>query len=284
MGVPEGVTQATLEAALGGPVPDAPTDPRDGRGRPRPGRRPGAHRLRRTALLRLRHRRRPAGQPGRRLADLGLGPERRAVRRLAGRRRWSRRSPGAGRSSCSACHRRRRVGFTTGATMANFTAVAAARHALLRSAGWNVEEDGLIGAPPLTRHRRRARPRLDGAGPAAGRPRPRARPTDPCRRARDGWTPRLSARHWPALDRPGPRVRPGGRRQQRRVRSAGGDRRRRARAAGDVAARRRRIRPVGGRQPDASPPPGGPRPGRLVGHRRPQVAQRAVRLWSGLRA
>lgn len=42
------------------------------------------------------------------------------------------------------------VGFTTGATMANFTCLAAARHALLKRAGWNVEEDGLFGAPPLT--------------------------------------------------------------------------------------------------------------------------------------
>jgi glutamate/tyrosine decarboxylase-like PLP-dependent enzyme len=41
------------------------------------------------------------------------------------------------------------VGFTTGATMANFTALAAARHAVLRAAGWDVEEDGLIGAPPV---------------------------------------------------------------------------------------------------------------------------------------
>ena len=41
------------------------------------------------------------------------------------------------------------VGFTTGATMANFTALAAARHAVLRSAGWDVEEDGLVGAPPV---------------------------------------------------------------------------------------------------------------------------------------
>jgi glutamate/tyrosine decarboxylase-like PLP-dependent enzyme len=39
------------------------------------------------------------------------------------------------------------VGFTTGATMANFTALAAARHAVLRRAGWNIEEDGLFGAP-----------------------------------------------------------------------------------------------------------------------------------------
>ncbi len=42
------------------------------------------------------------------------------------------------------------VGFTTGATMANFTCLAAARHALLKRAGWNVEDDGLFGAPPLT--------------------------------------------------------------------------------------------------------------------------------------
>ncbi len=42
------------------------------------------------------------------------------------------------------------VGFTTGATMANFTGLAAARHALLKRAGWNVEDDGLFGAPPLT--------------------------------------------------------------------------------------------------------------------------------------
>jgi glutamate/tyrosine decarboxylase-like PLP-dependent enzyme len=42
------------------------------------------------------------------------------------------------------------AGFVTGATMANFTCLAAARHALLKRAGWNVEEQGLFGAPPLT--------------------------------------------------------------------------------------------------------------------------------------
>jgi glutamate/tyrosine decarboxylase-like PLP-dependent enzyme len=40
--------------------------------------------------------------------------------------------------------------FTTGATMANFCALAAARHAVLARAGWNVEADGLFGAPPIT--------------------------------------------------------------------------------------------------------------------------------------
>lgn len=38
----------------------------------------------------------------------------------------------------------------TGATMANFSALAAARHALLARAGWDVEADGLFGAPPIT--------------------------------------------------------------------------------------------------------------------------------------
>ncbi|HUS09140.1 MAG TPA: aminotransferase class V-fold PLP-dependent enzyme [Pyrinomonadaceae bacterium] len=40
--------------------------------------------------------------------------------------------------------------FVTGATMANFSALAAARHALLKRAGWNVEADGLFGAPLIT--------------------------------------------------------------------------------------------------------------------------------------
>lgn len=42
------------------------------------------------------------------------------------------------------------LGFTTGGTMANFTALAAARRALLGGAGWDVEEQGLFGAPALT--------------------------------------------------------------------------------------------------------------------------------------
>jgi len=41
------------------------------------------------------------------------------------------------------------MGIVTGTTMANFSALAAARSALLKPAGWNVEEDGLFGAPPI---------------------------------------------------------------------------------------------------------------------------------------
>lgn len=40
--------------------------------------------------------------------------------------------------------------FVTGATVANFTALAAARHAVLRAAGWDVEARGLFGAPEIT--------------------------------------------------------------------------------------------------------------------------------------
>jgi glutamate/tyrosine decarboxylase-like PLP-dependent enzyme len=41
-------------------------------------------------------------------------------------------------------------GLVTGATMANFAGLGAARHALLARDGWDVERDGLFGAPPLT--------------------------------------------------------------------------------------------------------------------------------------
>jgi glutamate/tyrosine decarboxylase-like PLP-dependent enzyme len=40
-------------------------------------------------------------------------------------------------------------GIVTGATMANFTALCAARHALLAREGWNVEDQGMFGAPPI---------------------------------------------------------------------------------------------------------------------------------------
>jgi glutamate/tyrosine decarboxylase-like PLP-dependent enzyme len=45
--------------------------------------------------------------------------------------------------------RRASVGFVTGCHMANFTALAAARHEMLRRVGWDVETDGLPGAPRL---------------------------------------------------------------------------------------------------------------------------------------
>jgi glutamate/tyrosine decarboxylase-like PLP-dependent enzyme len=42
------------------------------------------------------------------------------------------------------------VGFVTGATVATFTALAAARGAILRRHGWDPDRDGLFGAPPVS--------------------------------------------------------------------------------------------------------------------------------------
>lgn len=41
------------------------------------------------------------------------------------------------------------AGFVTGGQMANWTCLAVARHELLARAGWDVERDGLHGAPPV---------------------------------------------------------------------------------------------------------------------------------------
>ena len=40
--------------------------------------------------------------------------------------------------------------FVTGATVANFCGLAAARHAVLAKVGWDVEANGLFGAPPIS--------------------------------------------------------------------------------------------------------------------------------------
>jgi len=42
------------------------------------------------------------------------------------------------------------VGFVTGGTMANFTGLAAGRHALFAKLGWNIEKQGLRNAPAIT--------------------------------------------------------------------------------------------------------------------------------------
>ena len=42
------------------------------------------------------------------------------------------------------------VAFVTGATMANFSGLAAARHAILQKRGWDVGAQGLFDAPPVT--------------------------------------------------------------------------------------------------------------------------------------
>ena len=147
------------------------------------------------------------------------------------------------------------VGFVTGATMSNFTALAAGRDAVLRNAGWDVATRGLVGGPPVRvlvgaeRH-----DTVDlalrylglGVAGAGGRRRPGAGPRRrPARRAggrrRRGADDRGAAGRQRALRGLRP-VRRGHRRRPR---------------AGCVGARRRRLRAVGRRVTDVPAP--GPR-------------------------
>ena len=132
------------------------------------------------------------------------------------------------------------VGFVTGATMANFTGLAAARHAVLRAQGWDVEAQGLFGAPPITvvvgdEVHVSLLKALGMLG--LGRERVVRVPADA--------QGRMIAAQLPADRRPDDRVHAGGQREHRRVRSA---RRDRCAPARDrrVDSRRRRVRPVGG--------------------------------------
>ena len=156
------------------------------------------------------------------------------------------------------------VGLVTGAQMANVTGLAAARHAVLSRAGWDVGEHGLTGAPPIRvfagaeAHVTVGRAlRLLGLG---ARTAVVVVEADDQGRMRAGALAGALA----AGDGPGDRLRAGGQRQHRRVRPARRDRRRRSRAR-RVGARRRRVRPVGGCQPGARAARGGRRARRLVG-------------------
>ena len=170
------------------------------------------------------------------------------------------------------------VGFASGATMATFTGLAAGRHRVLQRAGWDVEGDGLIGAPEIAVVARRRGPRdrlrvaPDGRAREPPRPQGRGRRAGPDAAGSAARGARRGRRE--AGDRGGPV----GQREHRRLRPAAGDRGRRPRAAERVAPRRRRVRAVGGRLTVAAAPRRGPRRRGLVDHRRPQVAQRPVRL------
>ena len=133
-----------------------------------------------------------------------------------------------GAASCSGCRDGSGVGFVTGGQMANFTCLAAARHAVLRDAGWDVEADGLQGAPRGPGRRRRAGARdrrASRAGCSASAPdRMRLVATDDQGRMRR----RRPARRARRARRADDRLRAGGQGQHRRVRSARARSRRRA--------------------------------------------------------
>ena len=170
-------------------------------------------------VLRFRHRRRAAGRPRRRLADVDVGSERGPLR-PARARRSSRRSSGelAARAARPAC--RRVCGLVTGCQIAHMTALAAARHHVLDVAGWDVDarRTGRGAAHPCARRRRSV------TSPSTGRcgylgigsAQIEAVPADDA--GAHASPPRSRRRS--RRDRPDDRVRPGRKRQHRRLRPA----------------------------------------------------------------
>ena len=174
------------------------------------------------------------------------------------------------------------VGFVTGCQAANFSALAAARHALSQRFGWDVEARGLYGAPEIevvvgaeahvTVHtalqmlglgrERVHRVAVDGQG--------RMLPAD-ARRRRSLRSP--GARRWsarrPATSTPG-----------RSIRSP--------RSPTSTAPHGAWLHVDGafglwaGTSPELAPPRARPRARRLLGDRRPQVAERPLRQRPGL--
>ena len=174
------------------------------------------------------------------------------------------------------CGSRRTPGgaVVTGATMANFTGLAAARHALLARAGWDVENDGLFRAPQLTvvvgdEVHISLLKALGMLG--LGRKRVIRVPVDEQGRMIAAQLPPLDDRTIVCIQ--------AGNVNTRRVRPGGGDLPAGTRGA-RVGPRGWRIRPVGRRFPALPAPDGGLRTGGLLGGRRSQVAERWIRLWS----
>ena len=235
---------------------------------------------RRRPLLRLRHRRRAAGRAGGELAGRRPGTRTPACTRPRRRRRARGGRAAAGCWTCCglpAGLRRRRS--SPARRWRNFTALAAARHAVLQRAGWDVEADGLFGAPPITVVvGDEAHPTLLKALGLLGLGRERV-----VRVPVDGQG-RMRADALPPLAGPDDRLPAGRQREHRRVRSrwprsARGARGRR------LGARRRRLRPVGARPRRRAPTSSrGVGERRLLGDRRAQVAQRALRQRPRLRA
>ena len=265
-----------IAAALGGPLPAAPSDPG---GRRRSARRAGRTRPDGDAVrpvLRLGDRRHPAGRARRRLAGRAPGTRTPAC---ATRRRpppRSRRSPASWLLDLLGLPAGADVGFVTGGTMANFTVPGRSPPAVLAEPAGTSRRTGLTGAPRV--HVLVGAERHDtvdlalrylGLGAADRRTRrtPRAASCSTrlaTRSARPDGGPidRVPAGRQPAFRRLRP-VRDGGR---------GGPR------ARSMGARRRRVRAVGCGISEPAAPSAGLGSRRLLGYRRAQDAQRALRL------
>ena len=147
--VPPRATADDLADVLGGPLPDQPTDPADVVDLLAAGVEPGLMAMPSGRFFgwviggTLPQRWAPTGSPARGTRTPGCVTPHRAW--------WlpRRRQPG-GCSTCWGCRPGAAVGFTTGATMASFTGLAAARQHVLAGAGWDVERLGLAGGPKVT--------------------------------------------------------------------------------------------------------------------------------------
>ena len=170
------------------------------------------------------------------------------------------------------------VGFATGAQMANFTALAAARHAVLARA-----RVGRRGARAAAARRRStwwsARRRTSRRSPLCGCWASAREPVKSGRRRRAGADGRGALREaLTGLRRADDRLRAGGQREHRRVRSASTRSPRGPRAAGCLAPRRRRFGSGRAACPALRELPARRRAGRLLGGGRAQVAERPLRL------
>ena len=167
--------------------------------------------------------------------------------------------------------------LVTSATLANLSALAAARHALLERQGWDVESRGLFGAPPLRVYLgAEAHPSVRKALGLLGLGRDRVEilPVDT--------QGRISGDAFPALDEPAIVCAQAG-----NVNSGASDPFPALRAWCDTAGAWLHVDGAFGLFAAASPRLARQRRGRgdggLVGHRRAQVAERAVRLRDRLR-
>ena len=222
--VPPTVPLDELRRRFGGPAAG---------GRPGPGRRGrGAgsqrrgrpRRQRGTALLRVRDRRGRAGGAGRRLADQRLGPERRAVRDRPGRRRRRGDRRARGSRSCSGCPPASASGSRPARRWRRSPGSPPHGTPCSRGPGWDVERQGLFGAPEIPvvvsdESHVTIFAALQMLG--MGRDRVIRVPTDDQGRMRADALREALAAHRPA----GARVRPGRQRQHRRLRPAARDRR-----------------------------------------------------------
>ena len=261
-----------IKDALGRDLPEGPTPPEEVVDLLATACEPGLVGDAVRSLLRLRHRRLPAGRPGRRLAGQRLGPEHGAPQGHPGRdRRW-RSWPGPGSSTCSGSRPRAASALPTGATMANFTGLVAARDATLRARGGTSRGARRLAADPGAGRRER-HSSADLALRYVGLPAAELVDADDEGRIRPDALRRPSKRH--PTSRRSCCCRRATCTPERATRSRSASRCPRARGLG---ARRRSVRALGGGLPVVPPPDRGSRARRLVGDGRAQDAERALRL------